>query len=55
MWAINYEPLPALRAFPGPVLAMFGGKNLQASASANAPIMKKALSNDASKTIIFPG
>lgn len=55
MWAMHYDPLPALKAYPGPVLALFGSKDLQVSASANAPTMRKVLYNEASKTIIFPG
>lgn len=55
MWAVHYDPLPALKAYPGPALAMFGGKDLQVCAEANAPIMKKVLSHEASKTMIFPG
>lgn len=55
MWAVRYDPLPALKAYPGPVLALFGSKDLQVSASANAPIMKRVLSHEASKTITFPG
>jgi alpha/beta superfamily hydrolase len=54
MWAVRYDPLPALKAYPGPVLAMFGGKDLQVSAEANASVMKKALSHEDSKTISFP-
>jgi uncharacterized protein len=55
MWAVHYDPLPALEAYPGPALAMFGGKDLQVSASANAPVMKNVLCHEASKTIVFPG
>jgi pimeloyl-ACP methyl ester carboxylesterase len=55
MWAVRYDPLPALKTYPGPVLAMFGSKDLQVSASANAPVMKKVLSHEDSKVIIFPG
>ena len=54
MWAVHYDPLPALKNYRGPVLAMFGSKDLQVSASANAPVMKKVLSNEDSKVIIFP-
>ena len=45
---------PGLKAYPGPVIALFGGKDLQVSAAANAPIMRKILAHDASKTIILP-
>lgn len=54
MWGIHYDPLPALKAYPGPTLALFGSKDLQVSASANAPIMRRALSHDDSRTITFP-
>jgi pimeloyl-ACP methyl ester carboxylesterase len=56
IWAVKYDdPLPALRAFEGPVLAVFGEKDTQVSASANAPIMEDVLSNDASTVLTLPG
>lgn len=56
MWAVKYDdPLPALRAFDGPVLAVFGEKDTQVSASVNAPIMEEVLSNGASTVLTLPG
>ena len=54
MWLINYDPIPALKAFSGPVLAVFGDKDIQVSASDNAPIMEKVLSNSHSRVLTFP-
>jgi alpha/beta superfamily hydrolase len=54
MWAARYDPLPALKTYPGPVLAMFGGKDLQVSAKANASVLEEVLSHEASKIISFP-
>ena len=54
IWALQYDPLPALDAYNGPVLAMFGGRDLQVSASRNAPIMKEMLINNNSNVVIFP-
>jgi pimeloyl-ACP methyl ester carboxylesterase len=54
LWALNYDPLPALEAYHGPVLALFGGKDLQVSAAHNAPIIDNVLTNKESKVIVFP-
>ncbi len=54
MWLINYDPIPALKAFSGPVLAVFGGKDIQVSASDNAPIMENVLLNSHSRVMTFP-
>lgn len=54
LWALNYDPIPALETYHGPVLALFGGKDLQVSVAYNAPIMDKVLNNKESKVIVFP-
>ena len=49
LWAFDYDPVPALVAYDGPVLALFGEKDLQVAAEPNADIMQSALSHSASK------
>ncbi|TQV74503.1 alpha/beta hydrolase [Exilibacterium tricleocarpae] len=49
----NYNPLPALRQFKKPVLALFGDRDLQVSAVENAPVVESALSNPESEVIVF--
>lgn len=53
-WALRYDPLPALKAYDGPVLALFGGKDLQVSARYNAPIMEEVLTDKKSKVLVLP-
>ena len=47
-WAFDYDPVPALEAYEGPVLGLFGETDLQVSAEASAPVMKAALSHPSS-------
>ncbi|MFS4580440.1 alpha/beta hydrolase family protein [Phaeobacter sp. C3_T13_0] len=57
-WGIeyaSYDPEPALRAFDGPVLALFGGTDLQVSAKENAPLMRRLLRHPQSKVIVLDG
>ena len=57
-WGIGYatyDPVPALRAFNGPVLALFGTTDLQVSATENAPVMLENLINSRSEVILFEG
>ena len=49
LWAFDYDPVPALVAYDGPVLALFGETDLQVAAEPNADIMQSALSHSASK------
>jgi len=57
-WGIGYathDPAPAFRSFDGPVLALFGGTDLQVSATANAPLMRHYLNHDHSEVVVFDG
>lgn len=57
-WGIGYatyDPIPALRAFKGPVLALFGSTDLQVSAAENAPLMQRTLINPRSEVTVFEG
>ncbi len=57
-WGIayaTYDPIPALRAFSGPVLALFGGTDVQVSAEENAPVMRDNLINPRSEVIVYDG
>lgn len=44
-WAPNgaYDPIPALRAYRGPVLAVFGGRDLTKDVTRNATLMRDVL------------
>lgn len=54
-YAAGYDPLPALKAFNGPVLALFGATDLQVSARENAPIMTSVLMHPKSEVHVFQG
>lgn len=57
-WGIDYigfQPKVNLRAFDGPVLALFGSTDLQVSAKANASVMQKNLHNPLSEVVVFDG
>ena len=57
-WGIEYathDPVPALRAFDGPVLALFGSTDLQVSAEENAPVMRRNLVDVRSEVVVFEG
>ncbi|WP_299345466.1 alpha/beta fold hydrolase [uncultured Maritalea sp.] len=57
-WGLEYathKPEINLRAFDGPVLALFGDKDLQVSAKEEAPVMRKLLSNARSQVHVFAG
>ena len=55
LWAFDYDPVPALSAYDGPVLALFGKKDLQVAADPNADIMRPALTHSASKVETLSG
>lgn len=54
-WVMDYDPVPALAAFPGPVLALFGSRDLQVSAGENAPAMRTALGHPGSQVLVLDG
>ncbi len=57
-WGIehaSYEPEHALRAFHGPVLALYGGNDLQVSAAENALVMRRLLSHPQSEVVVLDG
>ncbi|MEM5515880.1 alpha/beta fold hydrolase [Henriciella sp. AS95] len=54
-WALDYDPVPALEAYQGPVLALYGSKDLQVSAQTSAPLMEEALSNPQSEVVVLDG
>lgn len=55
LWYAHHDPAPAFRAFEGPVLALFGGSDLQVSAAANAPVMEELLRHPRSSVQVLPG
>ena len=55
LWVIDFDPRPALAAYDGPVLALFGESDLQVSAEANAPDMMDALRHPDSEVVTLPG
>lgn len=55
LWVIDFDPRPALAAYDGPVLALFGETDLQVSAEANAPDMMEALRHPDSEVVTLPG
>lgn len=57
-WAmeyVNHDPLPALKNFSGPVLALYGDRDLQVSAVENEPVMRPVLQNPHSEVRVMPG
>ncbi len=54
-WVADYDPVPALAEYDGPVLALYGEKDLQVSAAANAPAMEGALTHGGSRTETLAG
>ena len=55
LWVIDFDPRPALAAYGGPVLALFGETDLQVSPEANAPDMVEALRHPDSEVVTLPG
>jgi len=58
-WKPNglYDPMPALRAFRGPVLALLGARDINKDVPLNARLMTEALvqaGNPASKVVVIP-
>lgn len=55
LWGFDYDPIPALTSYTGPVLAVFGEKDLQVAPATNAPAMRAALGTPASKVVVLDG
>ena len=55
LWIVDFDPRPALSAYDGPVLALFGETDLQVSAEANAPDMQAALGHPDSEVLTLAG
>lgn len=53
-YAAGYDPLPALKAFNGPVLALYGETNIQFSTKENAPLMASAVMHQMSEVCVLP-
>src|SRR6478672_3838809 len=52
---LSYDPAPALRALSVPVLAVFGGRDLQVPPTTNEPAMRQLLSGNPDATVrTFP-
>ncbi len=54
-WVMDYDPVPALEAYDGPVLALFGGLDKQVAPSENAAAMEEALSYPGSEVVVLEG
>jgi pimeloyl-ACP methyl ester carboxylesterase len=53
---LTFDPAPALRALNVPVLAVYGGKDLQVPARQSEPVLRTLLANNRDATIqTFPG
>ncbi len=48
---LSYDPAPALEALTVPVLAVFGGRDLQVPAEQNEPVMRQLLAGDPDATV----
>jgi pimeloyl-ACP methyl ester carboxylesterase len=48
---LSYDPAPALQSLTVPVLAVFGGKDLQVPAEQNEPIMRELLAGNPDATV----
>jgi len=55
MAELDRDVASVIKAYDGPLLAMFGGKDLLVSAKINAPLMESLLSHPASKVVVLPG
>jgi len=57
-WGVSHarhEPSVPLKNFDGPVLALFGGTDLQVSAEKEQPVMASILRHPKSETVVFEG
>ena len=48
---VTYDPAPALAALRVPVLALYGGKDLQVPAARNEPVLRERLAGDPDATV----
>lgn len=55
LWIVDFDPRPSLAAYDGPVLALYGAKDLQVSAVANAPDMIASFAHGGSEMLVLPG
>lgn len=54
-WIMDYDPVPALEAYDGPVLALFGSMDVQVAPDASEGIMREALSHPDSDVVTLDG
>jgi pimeloyl-ACP methyl ester carboxylesterase len=57
-WGVSYanhDTIAALRTLSNPVLALFGGKDLQVSAKEEAPVMRASLQHPRSEVQVISG
>lgn len=54
LWIVDFDPRPALAAYDRPVLALYGAKDLQVSAVANAPDMMSSFAHGGSEVLVLP-
>lgn len=54
-WILDYDPVPTLEGYDGPVLGLFGSKDLQVAATENAPGMAAALQHPGSLVTTLEG
>ncbi len=55
LWGYDYDPLPALAAYTGPILALYGALDLQVSANTNVPLVEEVIRHSASDVRILDG
>lgn len=55
LWAMDHDPKPGIAAFDGPVLALFGSKDLQVPPSQSEGPMREVLTQDGSEIIVLDG
>jgi alpha/beta superfamily hydrolase len=53
-WLYYHDPLPVLKGFDRPVLALYGGTDALVSSVSNAPVMQGAFNHKNSKIITYP-
>jgi len=54
-WVMDYDPVPALKAYDGPVLALFGELDKQVAPSENVAAMEEALEHPGSEIVVLEG